>query len=754
MGFNPFKAAKKAVKKVVKSDIGKLALMYGAYQYGPLMFKGANPEALRGLAGWQKAAPAWLYSADASGRTASTGILADIGSKWRSMGPLGKAITVGVGTAAGAKALAEDEPDVPDIDDTTGHADYLRGRKGYLAEWAEWKAEQEGISYEEALADLEANPMFSASQGGRVGYNRGQFVQPGPGRQRYGGGARGQAAQNLAMEIAEDDYAQDFYDLDDDLQHKIYTKALQIIDEQGLAQGGRVKAQGGLFAGQMPGRNPGMNPMGMNQGLGAPNLGPRSMGMTPGMGQQPMDPRMAQMMQGQRGPTRAVPKESEDTELIQLIKMLTALGIPMEQLRGRTKEELVEMLVAVSGKGKGGTEIIEGEAIEERGGEEVEAAEEEVIQAAHGGRIGLAKGQNVPLQAGAQNYLGEQEMVTVPQHWKSGKDHPETELAYITKPELDLILKADFHGSLKDGPNKGPGGVMSLNDPATGRTGAEMSTMETTGRDPRTGKVTRESSGIRYGVINASRTGTTDGTTGTTDGNIISNFFNKQNAYNINKRNKHISDFIFANPRNKQMLIDKGIITEEQGDIDEMVLGHELPAWRWEGDIGSTGSLKQLQNLTGYTGGITTPGTGGGGGGQSYATAGGGTGTTTPTDGDDYYKFAEWDKWLMPGETTATPLMPGGYKKEILANTGGLMRTGYALGHPVIPSKDGPQLDMRDAGGYQPHGKAEKHDDVRALLAQGEFVMTSDAVKGMGGGDREMGAKKMYNLMHNMEAMA
>ena len=117
--------------------------------------------------------------------------------------------------------------------------------------------------------------------------------------------------------------------------------------------------------------------------------------MTPGMGQ-PMDPRMAQMMQAQKlqGARRmgAVPRESEDTELIQLIKMLTAMGIPMEQLRGRTKEELVEMLVSISGKGKSGTEIIEGEAIEERGGEEVEAAEEEVIQAAHGGRIGMAEG--------------------------------------------------------------------------------------------------------------------------------------------------------------------------------------------------------------------------------------------------------------------------------------------------------------------------------------------------------------------------
>ena len=102
-------------------------------------------------------------------------------------------------------------------------------------------------------------------------------------------------------------------------------------------------------------------------------------------------------------------------------------------------------------------------------------------------------------------------------------------------------------------------------------------------------------------------------------------------------------------------------------------------------------------------------------------------------------------------------------EEVIKANTGGLMRTGYAIGssqfgmgteHPIIPDKDGPQLDMRDTGGYQPHGKKEKHDDVRALLAQGEFVMTSDAVKGMGGGDRELGAKKMYELMHTMEAMA
>jgi len=54
-------------------------------------------------------------------------------------------------------------------------------------------------------------------------------------------------------------------------------------------------------------------------------------------------------------------------------------------------------------------------------------------------------------------------MVTVPKHWQSAPDHPKTELAYITKAEKDLLVKKDLHNSLKDGPNKGPGGVMSLN---------------------------------------------------------------------------------------------------------------------------------------------------------------------------------------------------------------------------------------------------------------------------------------------------
>ena len=63
----------------------------------------------------------------------------------------------------------------------------------------------------------------------------------------------------------------------------------------------------------------------------------------------------------------------------------------------------------------------------------------------------------------ARNYLGKQKTVkNIPVKWKSGPDAPETELAYITKAEKDLLLKKNLHGSLKNGPNTGPDGIMSL----------------------------------------------------------------------------------------------------------------------------------------------------------------------------------------------------------------------------------------------------------------------------------------------------
>jgi hypothetical protein len=41
-----------------------------------------------------------------------------------------------------------------------------------------------------------------------------------------------------------------------------------------------------------------------------------------------------------------------------------------------------------------------------------------------------------------------------------------------------------------------------------------------------------------------------------------------------------------------------------------------------------------------------------------------------------------------------------------------------------------------------------------AMLSDGEFVMTADAVRGAGGGDRGAGAAKMYEMMNRLERRA
>jgi len=75
------------------------------------------------------------------------------------------------------------------------------------------------------------------------------------------------------------------------------------------------------------------------------------------------------------------------------------------------------------------------------------------------------------------------------------------------------------------------------------------------------------------------------------------------------------------------------------------------------------------------------------------------------------------------------------------AAEGGLMNLG------------GKEMDLR-GGGFVPIGKKEKADDVPARLSKNEFVMTADAVRGAGGGDVNEGARRMYQTMDKLEAMA
>ena len=62
------------------------------------------------------------------------------------------------------------------------------------------------------------------------------------------------------------------------------------------------------------------------------------------------------------------------------------------------------------------------------------------------------------------------------------------------------------------------------------------------------------------------------------------------------------------------------------------------------------------------------------------------------------------------------------------------------------------ELDLRDSGGFiPPVGVKEKADDIPAMLSNNEFVFTADAVRGMGDGDVNKGAQRMYDMMKKLE---
>ena len=61
------------------------------------------------------------------------------------------------------------------------------------------------------------------------------------------------------------------------------------------------------------------------------------------------------------------------------------------------------------------------------------------------------------------------------------------------------------------------------------------------------------------------------------------------------------------------------------------------------------------------------------------------------------------------------------------------------------------ERDYRETGGFVPVGIKEKADDVPAMLSKNEFVMTADAVRGMGDGNIEKGAQRLYDQMKQAE---
>jgi hypothetical protein len=71
---------------------------------------------------------------------------------------------------------------------------------------------------------------------------------------------------------------------------------------------------------------------------------------------------------------------------------------------------------------------------------------------------------------------------------------------------------------------------------------------------------------------------------------------------------------------------------------------------------------------------------------------------------------------------------------------------------PVQNVKYGGEIFPRRTGGIAPDEGVAGKDSVRAMLMPGEFVMTTNAVKGMGNGDLNQGINNMYGMMRNLES--
>ena len=95
--------------------------------------------------------------------------------------------------------------------------------------------------------------------------------------------------------------------------------------------------------------------------------------------------------------------------------------------------------------------------------------------------------------------------------------------------------------------------------------------------------------------------------------------------------------------------------------------------------------------------------------------------------------------------TTYNTGIPIGYLPS--SNPGGPFARPY-----VTQAAQGGAIFPRRNGGILPDEGVAGKDSVRAMLMPGEFVMTTDAVRGLGNGNVKQGIKNMYAVMRNLEA--
>ena len=131
--------------------------------------------------------------------------------------------------------------------------------------------------------------------------------------------------------------------------------------------------------------------------------------------------------------------------------------------------------------------------------------------------------------------------------------------------------------------------------------------------------------------------------------------------------------------------------------------------------------------------------------------------------GTKYNKMVT-EMYVKAGGEEGTGMTIDQFAKEYFPKMAKGGRIGYAAGDVVdqasgimgLPQRVNQmgvkELDLRETGGFiPPVGVKEKADDIPAMLSNNEFVFTADAVRGMGGGDVNKGAQRLYDQMKTLE---
>jgi len=120
----------------------------------------------------------------------------------------------------------------------------------------------------------------------------------------------------------------------------------------------------------------------------------------------------------------------------------------------------------------------------------------------------------------------------------------------------------------------------------------------------------------------------------------------------------------------------------------------------------------------------------------------------TPKTPTYFLPFTQYASSGASGNTYAG--LPANYGLPSSSASGPFQRP-VGFRSPTMYAATGGEVYPRRNGGIMPNEGVPGKDSVRAMLMPGEFVMTTDAVRGAGDGNLNRGINNMYNVMAKLE---